>query len=320
MKLGILGAGKIVTEALPIIAAVPDIELAAIFATPRSKDKLIEMQNEYGIDKIYTDLDELLADDNIDTVYVALPNSLHFEFSKKSLLAGKNVISEKPFVPTVNELIELRSIAKERNLVLAEAITNQYLPNYQIIKDNLAKLGDIKLVIANYSQYSSRYDDFKAGKIAPAFDPNRGGGALMDLNIYNLHLIVGLFGKPQDVQYHPNIDGNVDTSGVVSLEYSKLQALAIAAKDADGDSNLVIEGTKGCLKVNGAPNTLGSVTLTMRKHDPVEIAPVDKNHWMHAEFVKFAELIEKSDQKFVEERLDHSQNVLEVLEKARENL
>lgn len=320
MKLGILGAGKIVTEALPIIAAVPDIELAAIFATPRSKDKLIEMQNEYGIDKIYTDLDELLADDNIDTVYVALPNSLHFEFSKKSLLAGKNVISEKPFVPTVNELIELRSIAKERNLVLAEAITNQYLPNYQIIKDNLAKLGDIKLVIANYSQYSSRYDDFKAGKIAPAFDPNRGGGALMDLNIYNLHLIVGLFGKPQGVQYRPNIDGNVDTSGVVSLEYSKLQALAIAAKDADGDSNLVIEGTKGRLKVNGAPNTLGSVTLTMRKHDPVEIAPVDKNHRMHAEFVKFAQLIAKPDHQFIEERLDHSQHVLEVLEKARENL
>lgn len=320
MKLGILGAGKIVTEALPIISAVPDIELAAIVATPRSKDKLIEMQNEYGIDKIYTDLAELLADDNIDTVYVALPNSLHFEFSKKSLLAGKNVISEKPFVPTVNELIELRSIAKERNLVLAEAITNQYLPNYQIIKDNLGKLGDIKLVIANYSQYSSRYDDFKAGKIAPAFDPNRGGGALMDLNIYNLHLIVGLFGKPQDVQYRPNIDGNVDTSGIVSLEYPKLQALAIAAKDADGDSSLVIEGTKGRLKVNGAPNTLGSVTLTMRHQDSVELAPADKNHRMHAEFVKFAELIAKPDHQFIEERLDHSQNVLEVLEKARENL
>lgn len=320
MKLGILGAGKIVTEALPIIAMIPDIELAAIFATPRSKDKLIEMQKEYKIAKVYTDLDELLADDNIDTVYVALPNSLHFEFSRKSLLAGKNVISEKPFVPTVNELIELRSISKKRNLILVEAITNQYLSNYQIIKDNLVKLGDIKLIIANYSQYSSRYDDFKAGKISPAFDPSRGGGALMDLNIYNLHLIVGLFGKPQDVQYRPNIDGNVDTSGVVSLEYPKMQALAIAAKDSDGDSSLVIEGTKGQLKVNGAPNTLGSVILTMRKQDSIEIASVVKNHRMHDEFVKFSELIAKPDHQFIEKQLDHSQHVLEVLEQAHKNL
>jgi len=259
----------------------------------------------------------LLADPDIDTVYVALPNSLHFEFAKKSLLAGKNVISEKPFVPTVAEMKELRKIATDRDLILVEAITNQYLPNYQVVKDTLSKLGDIKLAIANYSQYSSRYDDFKAGKIAPAFDPKRGGGALMDLNIYNLHLIVGLFGKPTAVQYRPNMDGEVDTSGVVSLEYPELQALAIAAKDADGDSSLVIEGNKGRLVVNGAPNTLGSVTLTMNRQKPIELASNDNNHRMHAEFVEFAKLIAEHNLTTVNEKLDQSQDVIEVLEQAR---
>lgn len=320
MRLGILGAGKIVTEALPVISAVPDIQLAAIFATPRSKEKLLEMQNKYNIEKIYTDLDELLSDDGIDTVYVALPNSLHFDFAKKSLLAGKNVISEKPFVETVDQLIELRAIAKEKSLLLVEAITNQYLPNYQVVKDNLAKLGDIKLVIANYSQYSSRYDAFKAGKISPAFDPTKGGGALMDLNIYNLHLIIGLFGKPANIQYRPNIDENIDTSGIVSLSYPKLQALAIAAKDADGDSSLIIEGTNGRLKVNGAPNTLGSVELTLRNKGSIRLAPDDNHHRMHAEFVQFAELVAKPDPEFVKKRLDHSQQVLKVLEQAHKNL
>ena len=319
MRLGILGTGKIVTEALPVLATIPNIELAAIFATPRSQEKLAKFQTEYQIDKYYTDLDKLLADDHIDTVYVALPNSLHFEFAKRSLLAGKNVISEKPFVPTAAELLELRAIAQQKQLVLVEAITNQYLPNYQVIKDNLSQLGEIKLVIANYSQYSSRYDDFKMGKIAPAFDPQKGGGALMDLNIYNLHLIVGLFGKPTLVQYRPNIDGDVDTSGVVSMTYPQLQAVAIAAKDADGESQLIIEGTNGRLLVNGAPNTLGTVTLTMRHHRPVELAPVDNHHRMHAEFVKFAALIDQPDTAFIEARLDHSQRVLEVLEQAHQD-
>jgi len=317
MKLGILGAGKIVNEALPVLAAIPEVELTAIFATSRSQEKLDKFQTEYQIGKTYTDLDELLADPDIDTVYVALPNSLHFEFAKKSLLAGKNVISEKPFVPTVAEMKELRKIATDRDLILVEAITNQYLPNYQVVKDTLSKLGDIKLAIANYSQYSSRYDDFKAGKIAPAFDPKRGGGALMDLNIYNLHLIVGLFGKPTAVQYRPNMDGEVDTSGVVSLEYPELQALAIAAKDADGDSSLVIEGNKGRLVVNGAPNTLGSVTLTMNRQKPIELASNDNNHRMHAEFVEFAKLIAEHNLTTVNEKLDHSQDVIEVLEQAR---
>lgn len=320
MRLGILGAGKIVTEALPVIAAIPDIELAAIFATPRSKEKLAKLQAEYHINQTYTDLAALLADTSIDTVYVALPNSLHFEFAKQSLLAGKNVISEKPFVPTAKELVALRTIAKAKHLLLVEAITNQYLFNYQIVKNNLAKLGDIKLVMGNYSQYSSRYDDFKAGKIAPAFDPQKGGGALMDLNIYNLHLIVGLFGKPTSVQYRPNIDGQVDTSGVVSLAYPNLQALAIAAKDAEGDSRLIIEGTAGRIVVNGAPNALGAVTLTLRNQALVELAPADNQHRMHAEFVQFAALVANPDPAFVESQLDHSQHVLEVLEQARQDL
>lgn len=317
MKLGIIGAGKIVTEALPVLSTITDIDLVAIFATAHSQEKLNKFQNAYHIEKTYTDYDKLLADKDIDTVYIALPNSLHFEFAKKGLLAGKNVISEKPFVPTNNQLVELRNIVSEKKLILVEAITNQYLPNYQVLKDTLPKIGTVKLVIANYSQYSSRYDDFKLGKIAPNFDPKKGGGALMDLNIYNLHLIAGLFGLPISVQYRANVERDVDTSGILSMNYSNLQALAIAAKDADGDSKLVIEGTEGTLTVNGAPNTLGSVTLKLRKEDPIELAPEDNHHRMFAEFTEFTKLIADKDFKKTKQYLDHSQNVIRILEDAR---
>ncbi len=95
-----------------------------------------------------------------------------------------------------------------------EAITNQYLKNFQGIKEAVKKIGTLKIIECNYSQYSSRYDAFKEGTILPAFNPKMGGGALMDINIYNIHLVVGLLGKPERVQYYANIERDIDTSGI----------------------------------------------------------------------------------------------------------
>ena len=84
-------------------------------------------------------------------------------------------------------------------MFLWEAIINQYVPNFYKIKELLPKLGKIKIVECNFSQYSSRYNAFKEGNILPAFDYTKSGGALMDLNIYNIHFVVGLFGKPMNI-------------------------------------------------------------------------------------------------------------------------
>lgn len=73
-------------------------------------------------------------------------------------------------------------------------------------------MGDVKIVQLNYSQYSSRYEAFKQGQIAPVFDPKKAGGALMDLNVYNIHFVAGLFGEPKAVHYYPNMKKGVDTS------------------------------------------------------------------------------------------------------------
>ena len=75
------------------------------------------------------------------------------------------------------EFEELIKLAQEKELLLIEAIINQYLENFKVIKDSLSEIGDIKIVNINYSQYSSRYDAFKQGEIAPAFNPEMGGGA-----------------------------------------------------------------------------------------------------------------------------------------------
>lgn len=178
MKLAILGSGKIVADFLTMAGDLPDTELVAIFGMEESIPKMEDMKNKYGIRKIYTVYEDCLKDTDIDTVYIGLPNHLHYSFTKEALLSGKNVICEKPFTIKLSEFTELKDISKKNNLILIEAITTRYLSNYLSIKESIHYLGGLKIIECNYSQYSSRYNAFKKGEVLPAFNPKAGGGSI----------------------------------------------------------------------------------------------------------------------------------------------
>ena len=317
MNLGIVGAGMIVKDFLSFSHELPEIKLEAIVA--RNIENLKNLQNTYNIKQIYTDLDECLSSPSIDTIYVAVPNNLHYSVAKKALEAGKNVICEKPFTLDYHETVELFELAESKNLILIEAITNQYLPNYLEIKENLSQIGNIRLVECNFSQLSSRYEAFKKGIIAPVFDKNQGGGVLGDLNIYNIHFVVGLFGAPKNSEYYPNIVREVDTSGILILEYDEFKVVCIAAKDTYNNSYANIQGDKGLIKVIG---TLNEVPNYIIKNNEVEMK-VNKNihkHRMYSEFKKFIDVIDNKDFDFMKKQKEHSLAVMEIFDKSRKQI
>ena len=317
MNLGIVGAGMIVKDFLSFTHELPEIKLEAIVA--RNIENLKNLQSIYNIKEIFTDLDECLSNPSIDTIYVAVPNNLHYSVAKKALEAGKNVICEKPFTLNYSEAVDLFQIAESKNLILIEAITNQYLPNYLEIKENLSKMGNIRLVECNYSQLSSRYEAFKKGIIAPVFDKKQGGGVLGDLNIYNIHFVVGLFGAPKNSEYYPNIVREVDTSGILILEYNEFKVVCIAAKDTYNNSYANIQGDKGLIKVIG---TLNEVPNYIIKNKEVEIK-VNKNihkHRMYSEFKKFIDVIDNKDFDFMQKQKEHSLAVMEIFDKSRKQI
>ena len=317
MNLGIVGAGMIVKDFLSFTHELPEIKLEAIVA--RNIENLKNLQNIYNIKEIYTDLDECLSNPSIDTIYVAVPNNLHYSVAKKALEAGKNVICEKPFTLNYHETVELFELAESKNLILIEAITNQYLPNYLEIKENLSQIGNIRLVECNFSQLSSRYEAFKKGIIAPVFDKNQGGGVLGDLNIYNIHFVVGLFGSPKNSEYYPNIVREVDTSGILILEYDEFKVVCIAAKDTYNNSYANIQGDKGLIKVIG---TLNEVPNYIIKNNEVEMK-VNKNihkHRMYSEFKKFIDVIDNKDFDFMQKQKEHSLAVMEIFYKSRKQI
>lgn len=317
MNLGIVGAGMIVKDFLSFTHELPEIKLEAIVA--RNIENLKNLQNIYNIKEIFTDLDECLSSPSIDTIYVAVPNNLHYSVAKKALEVGKNVICEKPFTLNYHETVELFELAESKNLILIEAITNQYLPNYLEIKENLSQIGNIRLVECNFSQLSSRYEAFKKGIIAPVFDKNQGGGVLGDLNIYNIHFVVGLFGAPKNSEYYPNIVREVDTSGILILEYDEFKVVCIAAKDTYNNSYANIQGDKGLIKVIG---TLNEVPNYIIKNNEVEMK-VNKNihkHRMYSEFKKFIDVINNKDFDFMQKQKEHSLAVMEIFDKSRKQI
>ena len=139
-------------------------------------------------------------------MYIAVPNILHVKYTRAALEAGRHVIVEKPMAPTAAQAEELAELARSKKLFLFEAVTTQYQDNYAKLREMLPKVGAVTMVQCNFSQYSSRYDAFCAGDVQPAFDPACAGGALMDLGVYNVSYIVGLFGEPNQAKYTANME------------------------------------------------------------------------------------------------------------------
>lgn len=320
MKLGIIGSGMIVHDFLTATDQIKNLELTTISTTKRSAQIGQELAEKYDIKKTCTDNEALMADPNVDTVYVAVPNFLHYQIAKAALEHGKNVICEKPFVLSTAEAKELKQIADEHDLIIVEAITNIYLENFQQIKQELTKIAPIHIVSLNYTQYSSRYDAFLEGKIAPVFDPKKDGGALMDLNIYNIHLAAALFGLPDKVKYYANMQKGVDTSGALHLSYPDKQATLIGSKDSYVTPRSFIEGEKGSIYFDGSTGALDNFTVEMRNKTPKRYNLNKYDHRMVSEFNAFVEMIDQHDVEKANAAFVNTLETMQILTAAKNSM
>lgn len=317
MKLGILGTGKIVQEFLPWLSSDGSFTVQALCSTPRSAGLAQELCAQYNLPQCTTNYLELLQ--WVDVVYIAVPNLQHARYARVALEAGKHVIVEKPMAVTAAETEELAALARRKKLFLFEAITTQYLENYHKLRELLPRLGTVRLVQCNFSQYSSRYDAFCAGEILPAFDPACAGGALMDLGVYNVSYIVGLFGEPNAVHYSANMERGIDTSGILTLDYTGFKAVSVAAKDCTAPARYVIQGTKGYLMQKSTANCCGGLTFHPNNGKEEHYNLNGGRPRMAAEFEAFARAIAQGDQELCSRMLDTSLAVSRVLNVARKD-
>ena len=158
--------------------------------------------------------------------------------------------------------------------------------------------------------------------MTPTFDKACGGGALMDLNVYNIHFVVGLFSMPKKVQYYPNLAENgVDTSGILVMEYPDFQAVCTAAKDSSSDPFVIIQGEEGTIVY---PERPGYVRYGER-HDRLtnlteEIDVVVEEDPMKNEFLYMQEIIDTKNTEQMNAWLEKSIATVAVLEQALQSI
>lgn len=314
MNLCAIGTGAITKSMLQEFARSDVLNCVAIYS--RKEETGRKLADAFGIETVYTSMEDMLAAPEIDMVYVASPNSFHYSQTKAALLAGKHVLCEKPFAPTLAEAEELVALAKEKGLLLFEAITTAHHPHYRLVREKLPELGKLKMVMCTFCQYSSRYPALLEGKASPVLDPNFKGGALMDINLYNIHFVVGLFGAPKNVHYFANRHTNgVDTSGMLVLEYPDFLCQCIGAKDCAAENGVQIVGENGSIRVTPSSSNCLSVELCLRGQEPVKAA-LEENPWYY-EVQDIGRLVADGDRDACYAALDTTCKVVDVLEKAR---
>lgn len=258
INVSILGTGMIVPVFIDNAKQAGGYHIRGIWGRNPAKAETFSEHADYTTG----DLSEVLNDPVCDAVYIALPNSLHAEYAKQVINAGKHVLVEKPFAASYKEAEEVIRAAEAQGVTAFDMCMTPYHPNYVQAKKHLSELGEIRIVSGILSHYSRRYDRFKAGEILPVFDRHLAGGTLMDLGIYLIRFVHGYFGMPDTVHYHANILHGIDTSGILVLDYSSFKVSLTMTKDAHGPSGILIQGDAGSLSMEGAAGICPSIRIS----------------------------------------------------------
>lgn len=329
IRLGTIGSGFIVQNILDAAARTERIRLEAVYS--RSEEKGYALARKNGASKVYTNLDAMLDDPVINTIYVASPNSLHYDHCSQALDHGKHVICEKPFCTHAALVMDLLEKARSKGVFLIDATPTAFLPNYEILKQQLDRIGRIRLVLCSYSQYSSRYDTLKEYLETPGssgvslpnvFNPDYAGGCLMDINYYNVYFIVSLFGQPSEAVYYPNLSpAGTDTSGIIVLRYPDFVCQGSGAKDTWGVNSAQIQGEDGYLYVEQGSNGFTGIRLVTREkeeawNEQTEQMPGETNRWYY-EIRNLTRMMLEGDLEKAWRQTETAAEVIRVIENAR---
>ena len=160
----------------------------------RTYEKAVTFANTYHIPKVYPDLHQMFTDPEIDIIYVATPHNLHFPYVMEALRAGKHVLCEKAIMLNSRQLKEADALAKEQQVVLAEAMTLYHMPLFKELEKRIRKreFGDLRFVQMNFGSYKD-YDMTNR-----FFSRSLAGGALLDIGVYALSFVRWFLSKAPD--------------------------------------------------------------------------------------------------------------------------
>lgn len=243
---GILATGNIARSMAEALAHVPGAERCAVAS--RNLSRAEDFARTWGVERAYGSHEALLADPDVDVVYVATLNALHRENVLACLEAGKHVLCEKPMTSAATDTVQCVELARARGLFLMEAIWTRFLPALERAKAIIAegRIGTPFLIRANAVVWRD------PRQWPNLFDPVLGGGALLDLGVYPLTVAQCLMGDvaPADAEIRLG-ETNVDVLSLINVRFAS-GALGQLSCGFAGDMPVVSEvfGTKGHIRIS----------------------------------------------------------------------
>ncbi len=253
---GIIGLGNIANKFAQDLLTIPDAKLYAVAS--RSQENANTFASKYNVTKAYGSYEDLTKDPNIDAVYIATPHALHKENTLLCLENGIAVLCEKPFAMDANEVNQMIAKAKEKNVLLMEALWTYFLPHYQFVLETLKNktYGKVLKLEADFGFYSELDDSSRL------FKKSLGGGSLLDIGIYPIFAALSTLGIPNKIEANATFFNNgADASCNMIFKYDNTTAHLKSTLLADTATEAIFYCETGTIKINSMFHQPSTVTI-----------------------------------------------------------
>ena len=293
IRFAVIGTNWITRQFVDAAHETGKYKLTAVYS--RSLEQAQSFANDYPVEHLFTSLEAMAQSDDVDAVYIASPNSLHFPQTELFLRHKKHVICEKPLASNLREVEQAIAVARENQVVLFEAFKTASLPNFQLLQQTLPKLGQLRKAFINYCQYSSRYQRYLDGENPNTFNPAFSNGSIMDIGFYCLASAVALWGEPKQVQASASLlDSGVDAHGVVVMDYGDFSVTLQHSKVSDSTLPSEIQGEAGALVIEKITECQ-KLSFVPRGSKAQDLSQPQHINTMLYEAEEFARLVENNE-------------------------
>ena len=268
----------------------------------------------------------MVADPQVDAVYIGTPNQTHCKYTITALNAGKHVLCEKPLAINAEEGRRMVEAARRSGCLLMEAMISTLNPNFTEAVARMNEIAPVRNYSSYFCQYSSKYEALKRGEVATAFKPGT-AGALRDVGVYTLYPLVALFGRPATVTAKiakvSTPDGDTDVYGTAHLGYDEMDATLTWSKAYDSfqptevageNGNLILDEIHIARKAEIIPHAAPTSGQGPKPGRTIINEGLPLNEYYY-EFKEFADLIEAGKTESDSNSLDTSLAVLEIIDK-----
>lgn len=292
IKLGIIGTNWISKMFVEAALQTGSYTLTTVYSRTEEKGNafLTDLDTDTDNVAVVTTLSDLYT--NIDVVYIASPNALHFEQAKVAIASDVHVIVEKPSFsnPTEFAIIE-ELLTRHENVRVFEAARHVHQSNFKLMQQAVIELPQVQGATFVYQKYSSRYDAYLEGQEPNVLTREFSGGALYDLGVYPIYAAIALFGAPRAVQYLPTLLNNgADGRGTANLFYDQFNVTVIFGKNANSYLSSEIYGLKETISTNNIAE-LNTITYHDGDGNTDNIGVAGTSNPMVAEASDFARVI-----------------------------